>query len=204
MPAVEGRMGKGARRRYRRRASAFTVAEILIALAIIAVLAAVAVPTIMGRVNSARADSIIAEMQSLQNGIMLFYKDVGHYPRRLDYLNTLAVGDLDACGQALSAVAVGRYRGPYINRPIQLINPPSNTKYTTQAGDSVESVLTRTNITTTTGTLRVLQILVNGVDANTSNDIDIKVDGRAGIDHGIIHIAGSIVKWSIPIRSTAC
>ena len=173
-------------------------------VAIVAVLAAAIIPTVYGRLEASRADAIVGEMQSLESGIMLFYRDVGRYPRRLDYLNTLAIGDLDACAATIPSINVGRFRGPYISRSIALINPPSITKYLMSTGDSVESVLTRTNITTATGTQRVLQISVHGVDTDVSNLIDTKVDGRTGVSDGKIHIAGAIVKWTIPIKSTAC
>jgi len=174
-------------------------------VAIIAVIAAAIVPTVFGRLQGARADAVIGEMQSLESGIMLFYRDVGRYPRRLDYLNTLASGDLDACGAAIPSVNVAKFRGPYIDRSITLLNPPLVTKYLMSTGDSVESVLTRTNITTSTGTQRVLQISVNGLDASTLDLIDYKVDGAQNIDAGkIIISSGTILKWTIPIRSSAC
>src|SRR4051812_7443440 len=61
----------------------FTLAEILVSVAIIAILAAAVIPTVYGRIRSARADGDIAELQALQNGILLFYRDVGRYPLRL-------------------------------------------------------------------------------------------------------------------------
>ena len=183
----------------------FSLGEILVVVAIIAVIAAAIVPTVFGRLQAARADAVIGEMQSLESGIMLFYRDVGRYPRRLDYLNTLASGDLDACGAAIPSVNVAKFRGPYISRSITLLNPPTITKYLMSTGDSVESVLTRTNITTATGTQRVLQISVNGLDASTLDLIDYKVDGAQNIDAGkIIISSGTILKWTIPIKSAAC
>lgn len=185
---------------------AFSLAEILISLAIIALLAAVVVPTVFSRLESARGDAIIGEMQALQNGVLLFYRDVGRYPARLDFLNTLASGDFDSCGVAIPAPNFAKYRGPYINRSIVMINPPTNTKYILATGDSVESAISRVNITTATGTQRVLQILVSGPDQTVADDIDAKIDGAVNAGAGIIHYAtvGKIVKWSIPIRSAAC
>ena len=195
-----------------RRIAGFSLAEILVALLIVALLAAVVVPTIFGRLAAARSDAIVGELQSLQNGIMLFYRDVGRYPRRLDFLNVLptpATNAIDACGTQLTSQAQANFRGPYINRVITMINPAGGiTKYLLATGDSVESLLTRTTITTPTGgTQQVLQILVYGPDQSTAEAIDKSVDGNIDGSGGIIQyvaIAPYIVKWTIPIRLNAC
>lgn len=191
----------------------FSLAEVLITLAIVALLAAVVVPTIFGRLDAARADAIAAEMKSLQDGVMLFYRDVGRYPRRLDYLNALpSVGVVDACGTAISAQNQAKYRGPYINKTITMLNPGGGiTKYTLSTGDSVESLITRTSLATPTGgTLQVLQFLTYGPEQNIVEAIDNNVDGILDASGGIIQYVGNpapneyIVKWTLPIRTGAC
>lgn len=195
----------------RRRTMGFTLGEILVAVTIIALLAAAVVPTILGRLESSRADAVVVEMQSLQNAIMLFYRDVGRYPRRLDYLNTLPAGALDACGTTISAQNIAKFRGPYINRTITMINPGIGlTKYILATGDSVESLLTRTTISTFSGNLQVLQINVYGPEQNIAEDIDLKVDGVIDASGGIIQYVGNpqpneyIVRWTLPIKTGAC
>jgi prepilin-type N-terminal cleavage/methylation domain-containing protein len=202
------RLSEHARRPVGRRAFGFTLAEILIAIAIVAILAAAVVPTIMGRLTDARADAIIAEMQTMQNGLMLFYRDMARFPARLDYLNALPSGGnpvLDACGNAIPAAIQAKFRGPYINRSIQLINPPLVTRYTMTTGDQIEAALTRTQITLSNGgAQRVLQIWAFNIESSVSDDIDKKVDGESNVSAGIIQVAGTIVKWNIPIASGAC
>jgi general secretion pathway protein G len=201
--------GDGLRRpRFR---AGFTLAEILVAIFIIALLASVVVPAVYGRLSAARADAIIGEMQNLQNGIMLFHRDVGRYPRRLDYLDALPAGAVDACGTTISAQNAAKYRGPYINRSINLLNPGGGvTKYLLATGDSVEALLTRTTVTTTVGTQQVLQILVYGPEQSIAEAIDQRVDGVSGSSSGIIQYVGNpqpeeyIVKWTFAIRTGAC
>lgn len=190
----------------------FSLPEILVAVVVMALLAAVVVPTIYGRLAASRSDAIVGELQSLQNGIMLFYRDVGHYPRRLDYLNTLptpATNVLDACGVQIPTAAQANYRGPYINRQIVMLNPGGGiTKYLLATGDSVESLITRTTqVAQNGGTQQVLQILVYGPDQSTAESIDKSVDGSIDGTGGIIQyvaVAPYVVKWTIPIRLNAC
>lgn len=197
------------RRRVRR--GGFTLGEVLIAVAIVALLAAVMIPTVFGQINARRADAIIQEMQSLQNGILLFYRDVGRYPLRLDYLNTLPASPQDVCTNALTARDAGNFRGPYINKTINMISPPGNTKYLLSTGDSVESALTRTTIVTSSGgSQQVIQILTYGPDLALADRIDQQVDGVSGAGTGIIQYVefGAtteyIVKWTFAIKNGAC
>jgi prepilin-type N-terminal cleavage/methylation domain-containing protein len=193
------------------RRGGFTLAEVLIAVAIAALLAAVMIPAVFGQINARRADAIIQEMQSLQQGILLYYRDVGRYPKRLDYLNSLTTGPLDVCGNALTARDSSNFRGPYINKTINMINPPSITKYLLATGDSVEASLARVLIATSAGgTQQAIQISTYGPDSSVANRIDQQVDGVAGSATGIIQYSAIVVpteyvvKWTFAIKNGAC
>jgi prepilin-type N-terminal cleavage/methylation domain-containing protein len=204
-----------ARARFIRGFRGFTLAEVLTAVTIIGLLAVVMLPIVLGRLASARADAIVTEMQSLQDALQLFNRDVGRYPQRLDYLSVLptpAASVFDACGTAISAQNQAKFRGPYINREIVMINPGGGiTKYPLATGDSVESVLTRTTITNpvTGGTQQVLQILVYGPEQDITQMIDSTVDGKVDGGNGIVQYAAiqpneNTIKWTIPIKNGAC
>lgn len=201
-------------------ATGFTLAEVLAAIAIVGLLAVVVSPIVLGRLATSRAEAIVSEMLSLQDALQLFNRDVGRFPQRLDYLNVLptpATSVFDACGTQISAGNQAKFRGPYINREIVMIDPfnvvPANriTKYTLATGDSVESLLTRTTITNpvTGGTQQVLQILVSGPEKDLTQRIDSIVDGILDKDNGIVRYAApaaneNTIKWTIPIKNGAC
>lgn len=195
------------------RSRGFTLGEVLVALVIVALLAAVIVPIVYGRLAIGRAEAIVSEMQNLETGLRLFNKDVGRYPARLDYLNVLpSASVVDACGTAISAQNKAKFRGPYITRPIVMINPGGgDTRYILATGDTVQSALTRTTITNpvTGGVQQVLQIQVSGPEQDITLMIDSTVDGIVDRSNGIIRYAApllneNIVLWTFPIKNGAC
>jgi len=63
--------------------SGFTLIEILIALVIVGIMAAIAVPAINTYRERARRRAVVTDLQSLQLAIDAFYDDVGQYPPAL-------------------------------------------------------------------------------------------------------------------------
>src|SRR5205085_2714894 len=73
--ACEGSRGPGARR-----ARGFTLIEIMVVIVIIGLLAAVIVPTVMGKVDDARVAKAKADIQSLEAALSMYYLDNSKYP----------------------------------------------------------------------------------------------------------------------------
>ncbi len=189
----------------RGRALGFTLAEVIIALAILALLTAAALPVIFERLKAGRRSAIIGEMQALQNGILLFYRDVGRYPSRLDFLSMKGNPMTDACNNQISTQNSNKYRGPYINKPIAMVDTlVGNTRYVLSTADSVESIILRTTINA--GSQQVLQINVLGVDQAVAEEIDLAVDGTspAQLGQGIVQYAAGTLLWTILIKNGAC
>lgn len=183
----------------------FTLAEIIVGLAIVALLTAVTLPVIFERLKAGRRSAIIGEMQALQNGILLFYRDVGRYPSRLDFLSMKGGAMTDACNNAISTQNSNKYRGPYINRPITMVDTLSgNTRYVLSTTDSVESIILRTTISA--GAQQVLQINVLGVEQAVAEEIDLAVDGTspAQLSQGIVQYAAGTLLWTMLIKNGAC
>ena len=66
------------KRRHIRRA--FTLIELLLVLVILAVLAAVVVPRLTGRVESARRGGTITTISNVKTALGVFETDIGRYP----------------------------------------------------------------------------------------------------------------------------
>lgn len=150
----------------------FSFTEIVVALAIIAVLGAILVPGLTPRLHSAQSATLSQELRALSNGIQSFRENVGHYPSNLTSLAAMGSGTTDICGATISSADSAKWRGPYISMtPIAGGIP---------AGDAIISLgllrnpLTPTVPTAMDGTLR---IRVLQVDEKTYNLVEMAFDG---------------------------
>jgi prepilin-type N-terminal cleavage/methylation domain-containing protein len=117
------------------RRSGFTLPEILVTVTVIAVLAAVVVPTVLQYASKGDAPSVAAEIDALKKGIIGFTADTRHYPRTLQQLTTkidVASGTTAATSSDLTPAQynvsdVALWKGPYYDQTI------SGTEYTTKA-----------------------------------------------------------------------
>lgn len=176
----------------------FTLAEVLVAFTLIAVLAAVVMPTVRGRLQDGYEDALVGELSSLASAINAYRQDVGHYPPRLDYLTLLPKSPDDFCGNDLSLSDSAKWRGPYVSRTIT-----STPSYTVFQKDSVQDLLARPG-----GNQNIIQIVINGADTSTARQVDLKVDGIVNKTEGTllwtVNGNATIMSYSIPTRNGAC
>lgn len=107
------------RARHSRRAG-FTAVEIVVSLAIVAILSAIVIPQIMGRIRESRGSALSQTLFGLTQGIAEYKKAVTRYPQKLSLLTTAPVLGVakDACGNLLSATNINNWRGPYVSRQL--------------------------------------------------------------------------------------
>lgn len=89
--------------------SGFTLIELLVVLAIIATLAGVVAPALMGNVSNARQAAARAQVESFSLALDAFRLDIQRYPTTTEGLAVLR----DAPSQPQAAA---RWRGPYLRR----------------------------------------------------------------------------------------
>lgn len=97
----------------------FTLIELLLVLVILAVLAAVVIPKLTGRVEQARYNGTIAEISNLKSAIETFEIDCGRVPTESEGLDALVMnpgGDISTPwnGPYISKVPVDKWGIPYI------------------------------------------------------------------------------------------
>ena len=181
----------------------FTLAEVLVAVALVAILASVTIPTIRGRMRDGYEDSIVQEFDDLSSAITAYQQDVGKYPPTLDYLTALPSGATDFCGNNLTARQIANWRGPYVSRAISSIN------YLIGQEDTVNVIIGSGTVSSLSGgSQSSLTIMIDGPDQTTANDIDLKIDGRPDAVNGTLSWqtrgVGTRLYYNIPIRNGAC
>jgi prepilin-type N-terminal cleavage/methylation domain-containing protein len=66
--------------RVGRSSRGFTLIELAIALVVIAIVAAIAIPAYFGLLSNTRAAQAVADLQALRAAVYLYYGDVGRWP----------------------------------------------------------------------------------------------------------------------------
>jgi len=97
-----------ARRRTRQRG--FTLIEIMVVMAIIAMLAAMVGPRIMGSMSKAEVQAAAAQIERLGTALDTFRLDMGRYPSSQEGLAALMQPPSGA----------SRWDGPYLNKDVPL------------------------------------------------------------------------------------
>ena len=100
-----------------KRRKGFTLIEVLIVIVVIAVLASIVIPRLLGAGRQAKEASLRAHLQELRNSIGLFQSHTGTYPATLsDIMNAATsppANGLDVTGTSV-AINATDYKGPYL------------------------------------------------------------------------------------------
>ncbi len=93
----------------RRSAGAFTLVELLLVMTIIAILASIVLPKMVGRGEQARVTAAQAQIANLGTALGAYEVDNGAYPKGREGLNALMVKPRDALS----------WHGPYMEKDVQ-------------------------------------------------------------------------------------
>jgi prepilin-type N-terminal cleavage/methylation domain-containing protein len=177
---------------------AFTLVEIIVALVVLAVLAAMLYPTAAGQLRQGQSTAIANQLDNLRQAIANYRQNVQRFPNLLTQLTTQPIaGALDLCGTALPAANMALWRGPYVTQVIQAGGMP--------VGDAmVQNAVTRVPAGGV-GQPGTLQITVADVDNDYADDLERQFDGNANLATGTITwtattgTLGTLV-FQIPVR----
>lgn len=99
----------------RPRARGFTLAEILVAVVIIALVAAVLTPTIVGQLNKADPQAIGSSADAIRSAVLQFSTDTRRFPRYISQLVTRPVStDSALFGGKFADNEILSWNGPYL------------------------------------------------------------------------------------------
>ena len=175
---------QGGRRR------AFTLVEVIVALAVMLILAAVAVPQLGGYLDQKRVEesaTLLAQLRdALYGPATSFRTTVQANASRLSHLSTpLVNGDDDSCGSNFTGVERGRWptNGPYVN---WVIDPAAGLR--TPIGQALDLLDREPNTGGgSTGRLRIT--FPNTVTLGDAQALDLYVDGA-------LNGAAGVVQWT--------
>lgn len=91
----------------------YTLLELLVVLAILALILGIAVPAIIGQFSKAKVETAKIQVSSLAANLEFFYLDVGRYPTDEEGLQVLVDPPANARG----------WNGPYIRQRSSLMDP---------------------------------------------------------------------------------
>jgi len=95
------------------RRSGFTLIELIVVIALVAVLAAVVAPNLLGKASDANRKSAAVQIEKISNAVELYRLETGQYPEALDDLVTRPAG-------------LERWNGPYVRKLSRLQDPWGN------------------------------------------------------------------------------
>lgn len=167
----------------RSRGAGFALVEVIVALAVLLILAAVALPQIAGYLDQKRieatAERLVVVRDALYKTTTGFRQAVGANAGRLSQLSTaITTSDRDSCGATYSGGEVGRWddQGPYVNFVID-----ATSGMATPIG-LANNTLTRV----TAGGTTKLRISWTDASLSDASALDLYVDGVAGWNAGTV------------------
>jgi prepilin-type N-terminal cleavage/methylation domain-containing protein len=97
----------------------FTLAEVLVTLSIIAIMAAVLLPALNSQIGKGDAGRVASDLTNLQTGAQAFLSDVHRYPSSVTHLTTQITGSqTDRLGAQYPSTLVAKWKGPYVQKDI--------------------------------------------------------------------------------------
>lgn len=153
----------------------FTLVELAVTLAIIALVAGFIMTRMVGRTVDGEAAALSRNLASVGDAVTAFRNDVRRYPSELSYLTTKpGNGTTDSCGSALPARFRTYWRGPYTERSISTAGITSGTSV-------IRNALTRVVPADT-----VLRISVEEVDQGVAELVDRSFEVSPNLSAGSV------------------
>ncbi len=147
----------------------FTLAEILVALALIALLAAVLLPTVAGQILKGDAGRTVQDLSAVRSGAEQFLADIHRYPGKYsDLSKAVTTANTDILGAVYNATMVAKWKGPYVTK--DTVSSVVETGF----GGSIQNTLGKY---TNTNGVQYLTVLVFGISGSDFDKIDEQVDG---------------------------
>ena len=171
---------------------AFSLVEVLVALALVAILAALVIPTAKSQLDKSEVSAATSNLQSIREAILAYRENVGFYPIELLQLSNKpgisGASSNNSCGAALSAASIAKWRGPYLAQAV--------TTGGIASGDvTIQNTLVRSPANTSSvpeGTL-----IVQVANAPNSASETFVLDVEQMFDPGTSDLNAGAIRWTV-------
>lgn len=173
----------------------FTLVEVLVILAIIAVLAGVLVPVVTNQIRKAEVGRVTTDLNALRTGVEAFVSDVKRYPGDIEDLSSAlsTAADQDINGDSYPTGLADSWNGPYIDRVMA-----DGGNLDTGFGGLIQDDLV--TVEHTNG-VDYLTIEVDDIGSNDFDEIDDAVDNGDGTTAGRLRFSDPTTQFlAIPIN----
>jgi prepilin-type N-terminal cleavage/methylation domain-containing protein len=168
-------------RRPARLRKGFTLAEVLVVLAITAVMAAVLMPVLIKQFRKGDMGRVVSDISSVQTGVEAFAADVRRIPSSLTDLTTaVTTSTTDIHGVLLPQTLVDRWNGPYLNKEAVAGVFP------TGFGGAISSTIDIAG-----NGIDFAIITIDGLTETEVADLDVEIDGENNSSSGRWRWTGS-------------
>jgi general secretion pathway protein G len=103
----------------------FTLVEMIVGLAIMAMIASMVTPAMIGLLDQKRREAAVTNFSEIATAIGRFRADVLEYPGQLDQLSSAPLStDADVCAQVYTSGERSAWKGPYLGRLVPTTGLP--------------------------------------------------------------------------------
>jgi prepilin-type N-terminal cleavage/methylation domain-containing protein len=164
----------------------FTLGEVLVSVAIVAVLAAVVIPAIGSQITKGDQGRVASDIQAVRGGVVQFVSDVRRYPKSLGQLVVVPLttnSPMTPTTVTYTSQELARWRGPYLSKDSVAAG---NTGYGLRLGIGAATFTFDTLIVGTTGVftpaspgggdIRYLILTIPNMNLATAQALDASMD----------------------------
>jgi prepilin-type N-terminal cleavage/methylation domain-containing protein len=176
---------------FKSRRRGFTLAEVLVTIAIVAIIAAAVVPAVTSQIAKGEDATVVSAVGSVQSTLTTFMSDVRSFPQKLSQFTTLiTTSDESLSGTPYTAAQVARWKGPYTSTSTFAVNDSLPIGLNAFLRDSLVDSLNF-----------VVATVSNVFTTSQANRIEALFESTASLSGGTVRWRTPVTLDSVPDRS---